>query len=335
MVNKKHTVSNYLCEELIDEILERLPPKSLLRFRSVSKSWCHRISSRNFIRNHTFRCVKTATWLKPLLHHRIHFNKDGVEFSFALDPTDVHSSNEVAKFSEGPSQIVGSCFGILCLKKITASPSVSLWNPSIGRQVTVPDYPFGNSDIHFNKDGVEFSFALDPTDVHPSNEVAKFSEGPSQIVGSCFGILCLKKITASPSVSLWNPSIRRQVTVPDYPFGNSDVAYGFGFDPTTDDYKIAGLSCGDVQSSYVYSVKTNSWNEIQLPATPFSEVMTWACFVNGALHWATRHSKMLKKADIGKYQFTLTVWVAFLSIHNHNQWPIVLLDQVRRKKRKV
>ncbi|GKB31689.1 F-box/kelch-repeat protein-like protein [Tanacetum coccineum] len=206
------SIQCHLCEELIDEILERLPPKSLLRFRSVSKSWCHRISSGNFIRNHTFRCVTTATWLKPLLKHQIHFSKDGVEFSYALDPTDVHSSNEVAKFSKGPSQIVGSCFGILCLNKITVSPSVSLWNPSI----------------------------------------------------------------------------RRKVTVPDYPFGNSDVAYGFGFDPTTDDYKIAGLSCGDVQSSYVYSLKTNSWTEIQLPTTPFSEVMTLACFVDGALHWAVK-----------------------------------------------
>ncbi|MFS8032116.1 putative phosphoglycerate mutase (2,3-diphosphoglycerate-independent) [Helianthus anomalus] len=44
---------NDLCEELNVEILSRLPTKSLLRFRSVSKSLCACIGSRGFIRIHT------------------------------------------------------------------------------------------------------------------------------------------------------------------------------------------------------------------------------------------------------------------------------------------
>nr|XP_043626014.1 uncharacterized protein LOC122597490 [Erigeron canadensis] len=44
--------SSYICEDLIVDIFKRLPPKSLLRFRSVSKSLCSCIDSREFIRLH-------------------------------------------------------------------------------------------------------------------------------------------------------------------------------------------------------------------------------------------------------------------------------------------
>ncbi|XP_071740920.1 putative F-box protein At5g15670 [Rutidosis leptorrhynchoides] len=51
-------MSGYLTEDLIAEIFERLPVKSLLKFRSLSKSWYSRISSTDFIRKHTLRFAK-------------------------------------------------------------------------------------------------------------------------------------------------------------------------------------------------------------------------------------------------------------------------------------
>nr|GFA56407.1 hypothetical protein [Tanacetum cinerariifolium] len=59
-------MSDYLCSELILEIFKRLPTKSLLRFRSVSKSLCFSISSPEFIRAHTL-----LTPPKVLIRHRL------------------------------------------------------------------------------------------------------------------------------------------------------------------------------------------------------------------------------------------------------------------------
>ncbi|KAL4554312.1 hypothetical protein LXL04_039531 [Taraxacum kok-saghyz] len=53
VINEEYTMSDYLCEELIVEIFTRLPPKSLLRFRSLSKLLCGCIFSHGFIRMHT------------------------------------------------------------------------------------------------------------------------------------------------------------------------------------------------------------------------------------------------------------------------------------------
>lgn len=48
-----------LLQDLIDEVLCRVPVKPLLRFRCVSKDWCSRIDSNAFIKKHiktTFEC---------------------------------------------------------------------------------------------------------------------------------------------------------------------------------------------------------------------------------------------------------------------------------------
>ncbi|GKC04324.1 RNA-directed DNA polymerase, eukaryota [Tanacetum coccineum] len=109
-------MSDYLCEELIDEILERLPSKSLHRIRSVSKSWDYRISSPNFIRKHAIRSITTTTY--------------------------EYTRRELAKFTESDYRITGSCFRIICMgTRKYYNPSVILWNPSVRRKLTVPNYP--------------------------------------------------------------------------------------------------------------------------------------------------------------------------------------------------
>ncbi|GKB34040.1 F-box/kelch-repeat protein-like protein [Tanacetum coccineum] len=189
-------MSDYLCEDLIDEILVRLPPKSL-RFRSVSKSWHCCISSPSFIRKHTVRLTTFS-------------NKADIHRSLL---TDKYTRRELKKFTESNGKIVGSCFGVICM----------------------------DTRIYHNV-----------------------------------------------SVILWNPSVRRKLTVPDYPCRSRHlgVSLGFGFDPITDDYKIVGLC---VHTSFVYSIKTNSWSEIQVPTTSrFSQVNTYGCFADGTLHWVVQ-----------------------------------------------
>ena len=42
----------YLPREIVDEILSRLPIKSLLRFKTVAKSWNNTISTKEFVKAH-------------------------------------------------------------------------------------------------------------------------------------------------------------------------------------------------------------------------------------------------------------------------------------------
>ncbi|KAL4555057.1 hypothetical protein LXL04_037668 [Taraxacum kok-saghyz] len=82
----------------------------------------------------------------------------------------------------------------------------------------------------------------------------------SRTVGSCDGISVMRIKTC---LSLWNPSIKRKLSVPvcpqacELPLGG----IGFGFDPITDDYKIVWISCAK-DSSFVYAIKMGTWCEI-------------------------------------------------------------------------
>lgn len=58
---------DHLCDELIGEIFEKLPVKSLLRLRSLSKSWCFSIDSPDFILRYTHRIMKSPQ--KVLIKH--------------------------------------------------------------------------------------------------------------------------------------------------------------------------------------------------------------------------------------------------------------------------
>ncbi|KAL6139829.1 hypothetical protein ACLB2K_058130 [Fragaria x ananassa] len=48
----KRIRSDYFSEEIVSEILARLPVKSLLRFRCVCKSWCALIADSHFVKKH-------------------------------------------------------------------------------------------------------------------------------------------------------------------------------------------------------------------------------------------------------------------------------------------
>nr|XP_043633542.1 F-box/kelch-repeat protein At3g23880-like [Erigeron canadensis] len=107
-----------------------------------------------------------------------------------------------------------------------------------------------------------------------------------EVVGSCNGILCV--VDKQKIFTLWNPSIRRKLTIPlpqRYTADTRDLrALGFGVDPITDDYKIVMISYSQTDPS-VYSMKTNTWSIIDSPTMPLKKVMSRACLVNGTLYW--------------------------------------------------
>ncbi|KAK1437275.1 hypothetical protein QVD17_03065 [Tagetes erecta] len=137
------TSYDHLYEDLIGEILSRLPPKSLLRFRSVSKALYARISSPGFIRSHTLRSPK-----KFMITHRINF-KDEADSKTMYT---IHSERKLSSYAgitpvtypyNTSSLIVGSCNGIICVndRSLQRDDAIYLWNPTIKRKYKVRHLP--------------------------------------------------------------------------------------------------------------------------------------------------------------------------------------------------
>ncbi|CAI9265492.1 unnamed protein product [Lactuca saligna] len=164
LYSPEHTMSSYLCEELILEIFTRLPSKSLLRFRSLSKSLYSIICSPDFIRMHTFKSPQ-----KLLIKHRNHYKNEDIKNFYTL-----HSEDQLASCTSGGylsitptnipynrySYIVGSCNGILCLCDYLKENHVTLWNPSIRRNLNLADCPLSGFRIGFGFDPITDDYKI-------------------------------------------------------------------------------------------------------------------------------------------------------------------------------
>jgi|UniRef100_A0A2N9I8J2 F-box interacting protein len=203
-----------LPDEVILEILSRLPVKPLLCFRCVSKPWLALIDSPQFIKLHLKQSLKTTTNLSLILG-------DGYLYSSDFDSLDTAIElDHPLKTPHYETEIVGSCNGLLCLSN--KKEDVALWNPSTRKYRKLPV-----TTLEFAPDGYDFC----------------------------------------------------QYTVS-----------GFGYDETSDDYKVVrsvrlyladNLSSG----SEVYSLKNDSWR--RLPDYPYNlrYLRAFAMLVSGALHW--------------------------------------------------
>ncbi|XP_042508940.1 F-box protein CPR1-like isoform X2 [Macadamia integrifolia] len=154
--------------------------------------------------------------------------------------------------------------------------------------------------------GRRYLFSLDLDSCEQEEEVEldyplKNPRMTTRVLGSCNGLLCISN--SDEEILLWNPSIRRHHEVPFTPIEfpvrllRSDLRhmfYGFGYDPTTDDYKLIRVvefyddddypySCDSEVK--VYSLCTNSWRRI----LDMPYYLTCHCYygvlANYALHW--------------------------------------------------
>ncbi|GJY51690.1 F-box/kelch-repeat protein-like protein [Tanacetum coccineum] len=158
-----NTMSSYICEDLMVNIFERLPPKTVGRFRTLSKYWCSRFAGCDFIRMHNLRSFNKSSPQKVLIRHR--FDNPYNEFKdiftlhsvgkLPLDPKDV--TRVEFPYDIRNAKIVGSCNGILCLND---KGSICLWNFSIRRKLNVPRHPPFKGSILVPD--VLFGFGFDP-----------------------------------------------------------------------------------------------------------------------------------------------------------------------------
>ncbi|XP_016476971.1 F-box/kelch-repeat protein At3g06240-like [Nicotiana tabacum] len=137
--------NSYFPPDLLIEILLKLPVKSLLRFRAVSKSWNSLISSPAFISTHLNQTPKTSTLLLRRYdntHNKEYYSlfQDCKNRPFCLDFSS--QLNLPFNCQLGYFRIVGSCNGIMCLCDDffadVGNVVVILWNPSIQKFTTLP-----------------------------------------------------------------------------------------------------------------------------------------------------------------------------------------------------
>lgn len=93
------------------------------------------------------------------------------------------------------------------------------------------------------------------------------------IVGSINGLICLA--IRHDNLFIWNPSIRKFKSLPDFKVRDgpeaspAGVSYGFGYDESTDDYKVVGVVSFQRNFSFhhhkvsIYSLKSDSWRRMR------------------------------------------------------------------------
>ncbi|WVZ07473.1 hypothetical protein V8G54_020819 [Vigna mungo] len=221
--------------EVIREILLRLPVKSLLRFKCVSKSWLSLISDPQFGVSH-YDLAATPT-------HRIL----------------MRSNDFYAQSIDSNAPFIDSGEGSLCLLRAV---HLLLPPPSPPR---IPDF------FHFDD----------------------FRNQP-HILGSCRGFILLY-YERSDDLILWNPSIGVHKQLPHFQYDNitREFLYGFGYDPSKDDYLITIIPFSSSFSAeietHIFSFKIASWNNV-LVNVPYSDpgiclAVRAGSLVNETLHW--------------------------------------------------
>lgn len=138
-----------LSDDLIREILVRVPVKSLLRFQSVCKTWLSLIKDPAFVRSQLRHATETdqtliiSRYKKPdeenrfLLFH-IDSREIGVDLKYPY-------SRDVFKYLPF-STLVGSANGIVCVAVdfINFKVGIYLWNPATRQAKVIPTF----RDVH-------------------------------------------------------------------------------------------------------------------------------------------------------------------------------------------
>ncbi|KAK1367155.1 putative F-box domain-containing protein [Heracleum sosnowskyi] len=123
----------YFAEDLIAQILDRLPVKSLLRFRCVSKPWCSLIDSPHFVKAHLRRSIECNTSTGLIIRGALDWYAD------SLDDTTAIEFDETLRTLLRGTCLVGSCNGLICLYK--PKTDIFLWNLATRRYRKLPTAP--------------------------------------------------------------------------------------------------------------------------------------------------------------------------------------------------
>lgn len=152
----------FLPEEIMEEILSRMPVKSLLKFRCVSKSWRSLIDSNRFIKKHLDNSTKNPSFSL----HNIILNSIGPQRgpkqcslrSLLNDPfIDRFTFSDLSNIEWSSINVAGCYNGLVCI--LLDRKQFILWNPSTRKTKKLPaidrkikhghitNYGFGFDDL--------------------------------------------------------------------------------------------------------------------------------------------------------------------------------------------
>ncbi|XP_027347946.1 F-box protein At3g22350-like [Abrus precatorius] len=138
-----------LSEDLTEDILERLPTKSLMRFKSVKQSWNTLFKSNTFIKRHSQRQRQRASIERVMIFDTC--SQESITRLTLLSsnaPVLFELPVEQYPFGQYSSDLIypmGHCNGIFCLWYNDGNPGFVLWNPATREAKHVPPSPFSNS----------------------------------------------------------------------------------------------------------------------------------------------------------------------------------------------
>ncbi|KAI3823016.1 hypothetical protein L1987_10619 [Smallanthus sonchifolius] len=139
-LERRSKVVPSLLQEIIVEILSRLPVESLLRCRSVCKLWYSLISDPHFVKSH----LNLSTCNTLYAHHRLIFStvpKINLKSCSLYDVMYDNSVNALEldyplKHPRKSVWMVGSCNGLLCIA--IEEDTLFIWNPSTRKSNRLP-----------------------------------------------------------------------------------------------------------------------------------------------------------------------------------------------------
>ncbi|KAI8551345.1 hypothetical protein RHMOL_Rhmol06G0178800 [Rhododendron molle] len=140
-------MSDYLPQDLLIDILTRLPAESLVRLTPVCKSWHSLITGPKFISRHLHRTASNPDNDRLLVSYRTDEPKQN-QYSLVVDGKDSFRQLKtldlpVGAFESLGYSVVGSCNGVICLsddQEYGYMDDMFLWNPSIRKFFAIPRY---------------------------------------------------------------------------------------------------------------------------------------------------------------------------------------------------
>lgn len=141
-------MSDYIPEEILQEILLKLPVKSLIRCTAVCKSWRSLIKSSTFVKNHLSHTIQSNHQNDVhtlLLHKKVRegfysVNWDNPTFGEHINVANPFVDNNSAlKKRDVWPWVVGTYNGLVCLAYHDTSDPIIVCNPSIRKYVILPE----------------------------------------------------------------------------------------------------------------------------------------------------------------------------------------------------
>nr|ABW71899.1 truncated S-locus F-box protein [Prunus avium] len=156
-------------EEILIDILVRLPAKSLVRFLCTCKSWSDLVGSSSFVSTHLHRNITKHAHVHLLcLHHpnvRRQVNPDDPyvtqEFQWSLFPNETFEECSKLSHPLGSTEhygIYGSSNGLVCISDeiLNFDSPILMWNPSVRKFRTAPTST--NINLKFAYVALQFGF---------------------------------------------------------------------------------------------------------------------------------------------------------------------------------